>query len=83
MAYAKSVEFTLAAFGKARQATGVAHTVHLPHSASQYLVWVRLVTHVPHYPVLGCVVDVVQGHCKFDHSQACPEVAAGLPYAIE
>ena len=62
MAYAKSVVVAFSALGETCQTAGLAHTVHFLHAAGQDFVWVGLMTHIPHYSVVGCVVDVVQGY---------------------
>ena len=61
--------------GESAQATQLAQGCERVASACQYLMGIGLMTHIPHQPVLGRVVHIVQGHDDLDGSQARSKVS--------
>ncbi len=80
---AKRVVLTLGALGKSRQSASLAHAVHLSHAAGKDFVGIGLVTHIPDYAVMRCVVDIVQGDGKLDHAEAGAKMPARLAHAVQ
>ena len=83
MADAEGVVVAFAALGEARQATGLAHGMHLLHTAGENLVGVALVSHVPDDAVVGRVEHVVQGNGELHHAQARAEERRAMAMARE
>ena len=61
MTHAESIVLTLIPFGERRQAAPFTNAVQPVAAAGQDLVYVSLMTDVPHQPVVGRVVNIMQG----------------------
>ena len=83
MAHTKSVIGAFGTLGEAGQAALLAHTEHLLTAASQDLVRVSLMAHIPHQAIRRGVIDVVQGNSELYHAQAGAKMAAGLAHAVQ
>ncbi len=83
MADAKGVVRAFLAFREACQPASLAHTQHTLATTGENFVGVTLVAHIPHQPVVGGVVDVVQGDGQLNNAEACAEVAAGLADRVQ
>ena len=59
-----------------RQPSPLAYAVQAVLAAGQYLVHIGLVAHVPDQPVIGCVVQVMEGDGEFHGAQAGGKMAA-------
>ena len=74
--HAKGVGLGLGAFGEAGQAAVFALRVEVVPAPGEDLMAVRLVPHVPHERVGGCVVGPVRGDGELHHAERGAEVAA-------
>ena len=83
MRRAKGVVDAFSALRKARDTAQLPQRVHAVASASQDLVRVGLVAHIPHQPILGRVEHMVQRHGEFDRAQIGAEVPARLGHAFD
>jgi hypothetical protein len=61
----------------------LANGVHAIASSGEDLVGIGLVAHVPHQPIEGGVVDVVQGDRQLDGAKAGGEVATGAAHRTQ
>ena len=75
MTDAEGVVFALGAGGKGRETAVLLDGVQELAPAGEHLVRVRLMTDVPHQPVVGRVENVMQRHGQLDRSQTGGEVA--------
>ena len=57
--------------------------MHLLFAPGQDFVGIGLVAYIPDDAIMGGVVDVVQGHCQFNHAQPSTEMPPRLPHAIQ
>jgi hypothetical protein len=69
VAGAKGVVLRLGALGETRKAAGLPQRVHALAAASEDLVWVHLMAHVPDDRVVRRVEDVVERHGEFDDAE--------------
>ena len=76
MAHTERVITALIAFRERRQAVVFPDGMQPVAAPGQDLVPVSLVSHVPDQPVLGGVIDIMQGDGQFDSPQAGREMAA-------
>ena len=83
MADAKGVVLTFGAAREGRNAVLLAQRRHFIATAGEYFVRIRLMTHVPHQPVIRGVEDVVQRDGQLNDPQACTKMSACLADGIE
>src|SRR6267378_8636160 len=77
MGRAKGVVHRLAAAGKARYAACLPQLAHSLASPGQDLVWIGLVTDVPHDPVLRRIEHVMQRDRQLDRAQVGTQMTPG------
>ncbi|MNF58079.1 hypothetical protein D3C84_396250 [compost metagenome] len=77
------VILALVAPGEGVQAVFLANGVNAFAPAGQDLVGIGLVAHVPHQPIEGGVVDVMQRHRQLDGAETGGEVAAGAAHRAQ
>ena len=83
VAHAEHVVLALFPPGEGVQAIFLANGVNALPSSGQDLVGIGLVAHVPHQPIEGGVVDIVQGDRQLDGAKAGGEVAAGAAHRAQ
>ena len=66
--HAEGVEGALGALWKSGQPLELSHAVHAIAPPGQDFVGVGLVSHIPHYTVVGGVENMVQRHRQFNHT---------------
>ncbi len=69
MAGAEGVVIALAAARETGDAVGLAQRIHGLAPASEYLVRIGLVAHIPHQPVIRSVIDIMQRDGQLYHAQ--------------
>ena len=50
--------------------------------SGEYLVPVGLVSYVPHYLIIGGVINIVKGYCQLNNPKACPEMTGIGAYLV-
>ncbi len=75
MSHPEGIIFTLCHSGKAADTLVFTVCVELCFSAGEYFVSIGLMTHIPDYLVIWCIIDVMQGYGQLHHPEACPEMA--------
>ncbi len=83
MAHPEGVVFAFLALGERRHTVGLLDRVDLVAAPGQDLVRIGLVADVPHQPIVGRVVQVVQGDGELDHAEACAEVTAAAAHRLD
>ncbi|MNF65672.1 hypothetical protein D3C84_474420 [compost metagenome] len=83
MADAKGVVLALGTTREGGDAVLLAQGAHALATTGEDLVWISLMTHVPHQPVVRGVEDVMQRDGQLDHAQAGTEMPTGLADRVE
>ena len=78
MARTKGIERGFAALGKSGQTVLLAQRFNPVAATGQYLVWIGLMTNVPDHPVMRCIENVMQRHCKFYNTKSGTKMTAGF-----
>ena len=47
-------------------------------TSGQYFMPVSLMTHIPHYPVIRCIKDIMKRHRQFHHTQTGSQMSGIL-----
>ena len=62
MTYTKSIVLTFFNFWETTDASDLSVRVKNIPSTGQYFMPVSLMTHIPHYPVVRCIKDIMKRH---------------------
>jgi hypothetical protein len=83
VAHAKRVVLVFVARRERRQPAALLDAVEAIAPPGEHLVWIGLVAHVPHEPVVRRVEDAVQCHGEFHRAEAGAEMSAARGHAAD
>lgn len=83
MCRTKVVVLGLGALGKTGDAILLTQATHLIAAASQNLVRIGLVTHIPHNTIVGSLEHIVQGSGQFNRAQIGRQMPTGFGYGLQ
>src|SRR6185437_138517 len=83
MACPKGVIGTLVARRKGREPASVLDGRQACASSREYLVRIGLVADIPHEPIVRGLIDVMQRHAEFDHTQTRGKMTAFLTDGLD
>ena len=83
MTHAKSVVLTFTASGEGRKTILVFNGMQSITTSGEHLVWISLMSHIPHQAIIRCIENIMQGDSEFHRAQSSGEVATFLTNGVD